>query len=188
MTVAAIATPRLVLLSVDVQTIELLLARDEVAAGERLGAVLPDDLGAAAEGLLRVRLNDLRTAPEAQPWLLRVIAERGTPRRMVGLVGFHGPPDAAGRAEIGYEVLPQHRRRGIAAEAVRAMLAWASGQGARTFVASIRPDNAASRGVATHLGFRQAGSRWGPVEETELIFELPADRLTAWELPPRWGA
>lgn len=188
MTTAPIATPRLVLLSMDVRTIELLLARDEVAAGEHLGVVLPDDLGAAAEGLLRIRLNDLRTTPDAQPWLLRVIAERGTPRRMVGFVGFHGPPDAAGRAEIGYEVLPEHRRRGIALEAARGMLAWARGQGVRTFVASIRPENAASRGVAARLGFHQAGSRWGPVEETELIFELPADQLAAWELPPRRDA
>lgn len=150
--------------------------------------MLPDDLGAAAEGLLRVRLSDLRNHPAAQPWLLRVIADRGTPRRMVGFVGFHGPPDAAGRAEIGYEVLPEHRRRGIAVEAARAMLAWASRHGARTFVASIRPDNAASRGVAAQLGFQQAGSRWGPVDDTEFIYELPADRLAGWELPPRAGA
>ena len=185
MSVPPIATPRLVLVSLDVRATELILAGDEVGAGERLGVILPSDLGRAAEGLLRIRLHDLRTFPDAQTWLLRLIAIRTMPRRMAGFVGFHGPPDAQGRAEIGYEVLPAYRRRGIASEAVRGMLEWARPQGVRTFVASIRPDNAASRSLATQLGFRPAGSRWGPIDETELLYELPADALPAWTIPPR---
>lgn len=181
----AVATPRLVLLALDVRTVELMLAGDSVAAGERLGVVLPPDIGRASEGLLRIRLNDLRTAPEAEPWLLRVIADRRTPRRMVGFVGFHGPPDHGGRAELGYEVLPEYRRRGIALEATRGLLEWARGRGVRTFVASVRPDNTASQALVARLGFERAGSRWDPVDETELLFELPADRLPRWELPPR---
>lgn len=181
----AVATPRLVLLALDAPTVELMLAGDSVGAGERLGVVLPPDIGRAAEGLLKIRLHDLRTSPDAEPWLLRVIAERRTPRRMVGFVGFHGPPDLAGRAEVGYEVLPEYRRRGIALEATRGLLEWARGQGVRTFVASIRPDNAASQRLVGRLGFQPAGSRWNPIDETELLFELPADRLPAWELPPR---
>jgi GNAT superfamily N-acetyltransferase len=184
MSVTAIGTPRLALLSLDSAAIELLLAGDEVAAGERLGCVLPDDLGRAAEGLLRLRLHDVRTAPAAQPWLLRIIALRGTPRRMVGFVGFHGPPDGAGRVEVGYEVLPEHRRRGYGLEATRGILEWARGQGASHFLASVSPDNAASQGLVGKLGFRRAGSQWNPIDGTELIFELPADALPAWQLPP----
>lgn len=184
----AVATPRLVLLALDARSVELMLAGNSVAAGERLGLVLPPDIGRTSEGLLTIRLNDLRATPEAEPWLLRVIADRRTPRHMVGFVGFHGPPDPAGRAEVGYEVLPAYRRRGIALEATRGLLEWARGQGARTFIASIRPDNAASRGVVGRLGFQPAGSRWDPIDETELLFELPADRLAAWELPPRGAA
>jgi ribosomal-protein-alanine N-acetyltransferase len=181
----AVATPRLVLLALDARTVELMLAGDSVAAGERLGVVLPPDIGRTSEGLLRVRLNDLRSAPEAEPWLLRVIADRRTPRRMVGFVGFHGPPDHGGRAEVGYEVLPEYRRRGIALEATRGLLEWARGRGVRTFVASVRPGNIASQALVSRLGFERAGSRWDPVDETELLFELPADRLPRWELPPR---
>ena len=181
----AVATPRLVLLALDARTVELMLAGDSVAAGERLGVVLPPDIGRTSEGLLRIRLNDLRTTPEAEPWLLRVIADRRTPRRMVGFVGFHGPPDAGGRAEVGYEVLPEYRRRGIALEATRGLLEWARGRGVHTFVASVRPGNTASQALVARLGFRPAGSRWDPVDETELLFELPADGLPPWELPPR---
>jgi [ribosomal protein S5]-alanine N-acetyltransferase len=185
MSVAAIATPRLALVSLDARSVELILAGDEVGAGERLGVILPPDLGRTAEGLLRIRLHDLRTTPEVQPWLLRIIAIRSLPRRMVGFVGFHGRPDPAGRVEIGYEVLPEYRRRGIASEAVRGMLEWARPQGVRTFVASIRPENDGSRALATQLGFRPTGSRWGVVDETELLYELPADALPTWTLPPR---
>ena len=181
----AVATPRLVLLALDARTVELMLAGDSVAAGERLGVVLPPDIGRTSEGLLTIRLNDLRTRPEAEPWLLRIIADRRTPRRMVGFVGFHGPPDPEGRAEVGYEILPEYRRRGIALEATRGLLEWARGKGVRTFVASVRPDNAASQGLVERLGFQRAGSRWNPIDETELLFELPAHRLPAWELPPR---
>jgi ribosomal-protein-alanine N-acetyltransferase len=185
MSVPAIGTPRLVLISLDAGDLERVLAGDEVGAGERLGCVLPADLGRAAEGLLRIRLHDLRTAPAAQPWLLRVIALRGSPKRMVGFVGFHGPPDGAGRVEIGYEVLPEHRRRGYALEATRGMLEWARGQGARRFAASVSAENHASQGLITKLGFRPAGSQWNELDGTELIFELPAGALPPWELPPR---
>lgn len=185
MTVPAIGTPRLVLLSLDAADLQRVLAGDEVGTGERLGCVLPGDLGLAAEGLLRIRLHDLRTVPEAQPWLLRIIALRGTPKRMVGFVGFHGPPDGAGRVEVGYEVLPEHRRRGYALEATRGILEWARGQGATRFVASVRPDNAASQGLIAKLGFRPAGSQWNAIDGTELVFELPADALPPQQLPPR---
>ena len=187
MTIPAIATPRLALVSLDARSIELILAGDEVGAGERLGVILPDDLGRAAEGLLRIRLNDLRTSPDAERWLLRVIALRVRPRRMVGFVGFHGPPDGSGRVEIGYEVLAAQRRRGYAIEAARGMLEWARDQGVRTFVASVRPENTASQRLVAKLGFRQAGSQWNPVDGTELRFELAADALPAPEWPPRGG-
>jgi GNAT superfamily N-acetyltransferase len=184
MSAGSIETPRLVLIALSATDMEELLAGDELRVAERLGCVLPGDLGRAAEGLLRVRLNDLRAIPDAQPWLLRVIALRGSPSRMVGLVGFHGPPDGAGRVEVGYEVLPEHRRRGYALEATRGVLEWARGQGATRFVASVSPDNVASQRVVAKLGFRPAGSQWNPLDGTELVFELPTDALPRWELPP----
>ena len=177
MTVPAIETARLRLVSPDARCLEHLLKGEDVAAAESLDMTLPRRLGESAEGLLRIRLADLRTAPIAQRWLLRVISEREPPRPMVGFAGFHGPPDRAGRVEVGYEVLVDYRRRGYALEATRGLLEWARDHGARKFSAAIALRNVASIGVAEGLGFRRLGSRWDALHGTELLLELDADRL-----------
>ena len=179
MTITALETARLRLVSPDARCLEHLLDGDDIAAAEALDMSLPPRLGESAEGLLRIRLADLRSAPTAQPWLLRIISEREPPRPMVGFAGFHGPPDAAGRVEVGYEVLPAYRRRGYALEATLGLLEWARDQGARRFSVAIALRNVASLGVAEGLGFRRRGSRWDALHGTELLLELDADHLEA---------
>ena len=177
MTVRAIETERLRLVSPDLPCMEHLLDGDDAAAGVALGMLLPDGIGRASEALLRIRLSDLRSAPITQPWLLRIVGERADPRHMVGFAGFHGPPDSVGRVEVGYEILPEFRGRGYAIEATRALLHWARDQGARQFIAAIASGNDPSIGVAARLGFAAVGSRWDALHGTELLYELPADRL-----------
>jgi RimJ/RimL family protein N-acetyltransferase len=46
-------------------------------------------------------------------------------RALVGNDGFTGGPDDSGAVEIGYEIAPEHRNRGFATEAARAMIAYA---------------------------------------------------------------
>ena len=43
-------------------------------------------------------------------------------RALVGNGGFTGEPDDSGVVEIGYEIAPEHRNRGFATEAARAMI------------------------------------------------------------------
>jgi len=177
MTVSAIETSRLRLVAPDARCLEHLLNGEDREAAEALGIALPAGLGASSEGLFRIRLADLRAAPAAQSWLLRLLAERNPPHRFIGFAGFHGPPDASGRVEVGYEVLPEHQRRGYALEAARGLLAWARDQGAMGFRAAIAVDNAASLGLADALGFQSVGSRWDALNGTEMLLELRADRL-----------
>jgi RimJ/RimL family protein N-acetyltransferase len=152
----------------------------ELAAGRgafterRLGIRLPPDFPRRVAGLAAIRLRDVRRDPAARPWLLRVIALRAEdPREVVGLIGFHGRPDAQGRVEIGYEVFPPHRRRGYAREAVTGLLDWATRRHrVRRFLAAIAPDNDASMQLALGLGFRQVGAQVDEDDGVELIFEL----------------
>jgi RimJ/RimL family protein N-acetyltransferase len=168
-----IRTARLDLVPFTATALEALIANDPLTASALLGVALPVDLGRRAQGLLVLRLGDLRRMPDAEAWLLRVVAAR-TPagRLMVGLTGFHGPPDLAGSVELGYEIEPAHRRHGYAAEAAAAMADWAIATAeVRRVVCAIRPDNAASLAVARRIGFRPAGSRWDALDGTALLFE-----------------
>ena len=77
--------------------------------------------------------------------------------RVVGDVGFHGPPAAEGPAvvEIGYAVVPGLRGRGVATRAVAQLLELAWRDGADQVLAGTDDDNAASRGVLARAGFRR---------------------------------
>ena len=78
--------------------------------------------------------------------------------------------------EIGYNVEPGFRRRGIATEAVRAMLDWAAEQDVHSIRASVAPANLASRGVITQFGFEQKSTEFDDDGAEELVF------MTTW--PP----
>jgi len=63
-----------------------------------------------------LRLEQLAADPSEEPWLVRAMVLRA-PRHVVGSIGFHQPPDARGRAEIGYDVVVTERRKSYAREA-----------------------------------------------------------------------
>jgi ribosomal protein S18 acetylase RimI-like enzyme len=50
-------------------------------------------------------------------------------------------------------VSPQHRRRGLAVEVVRALLGWAAERGATTAYLQVRGDNPGALGLYDRLGF-----------------------------------
>lgn len=122
---------------------------------------LPDDWIDVAP-LARRRLPQLLEEPDYRPWAVRAIALRKT-GEVVGYVNFHGAPahhEMAGReacAEFGYTIFEKYRRQGYVEEAVRALMAWARPRGARHFIFSIAPGNAASQGLAAKLGARKIG-------------------------------
>jgi RimJ/RimL family protein N-acetyltransferase len=94
------------------------------------------------------------------------------PRRVVGNVGFHAPPDDGGRVEIGYGIVPSERRKGYAREAIAGLTDWAFATGqARVCVASVSPRNAASLALVRSLGFRQVGEQIDELDGLELVFE-----------------
>ena len=146
-----------------------------LAAGPRpdLGFVDPAGFLAGAEDVVALRCAQIDEDPRVEPWLLRAIVERAT-RTAVGFTNFHAPPDAArAMVEIGYEVHPAFRRRGFAREAVRGLIAWAAGRGARVVRACVGPDNAASLAMIAGEGFVHAGEQLDEVDGRELVFEKP---------------
>jgi len=173
--VKPIRTNRLALVPLSPVFLDALLGgrRDdaEAALGLELPAGWPDrhDLG-----FLELRRNQARADPAREEWLPRAIALE---RRMIGHIGFHGPPGINARrepeaVEVGYTVFPAHRRRGYAREAVHALLAWAREQGVDHFIASVAPHNEPSLRLVRRLGFAEVGRHWDDEDGEELEFEL----------------
>jgi RimJ/RimL family protein N-acetyltransferase len=133
-------------------------------------ADVPD---AAAAEVLEIRRMQLAAEPARAPWSVRAMVRRDD-RVMVGFVNFHGPPgtndiEAAGAAELGWTVFPEHRRKGYATETARRLMDWARAEhGVRRFISSTTPDNVPSLRVHEKLGFH----RTGQVVDDEIIFEL----------------
>jgi RimJ/RimL family protein N-acetyltransferase len=73
----------------------------------------------------------------------------------VGGIGLFGRPDAEGRVELGYGLVPSARGRGLATEALRAVVRLAAEHGARTLAADTEPANAASQHVLLAAGFAE---------------------------------
>lgn len=173
--VPPIRTPRLTLESMSIPFMRALVAHDIETATNDLGAALPSGLPGELEHFLQYRLAQLDGDPSIRPWLGRAMVLSGDTgaRRLIGTIGFHGPPDDAGRVEVGYRVEPEHRRQGYARESIQALFDWASAEhGIRRFVASISPTNEPSLQLAKGFGFRETGSHMDEIDGLELELEV----------------
>ncbi len=169
-----IRTARLDLVSMSLAFMRALEAGDCTTAGAEIGATVPASLVEALRDFVSYRIPALEADPASQPWLGRVMLERG-PRgvpTVIGTAGFHGPPDDEGRVELGYGVEPGHRRRGLATEVVAALLDWARGQGVERFRATVGPTNTPSLAIVRAFGFREVGVFIDAVDGEELVFDL----------------
>lgn len=172
--VPPIRTSRFELVSMSLAFMQALLAGELDVAARELGAQLADGMREDLANFLAYRIPALRADPASQPWLGRsiVMTHPDGRREVIGTIGFHAPPDATGRVEIGYRVESAFRRRGVATECVAALLAWAESVGTHRFRASVAPDNVASLAVVRSFGFRQVGVQVDEIDGTELVFEL----------------
>ena len=160
---APLVTGRLALVPVGRDLARALLS-DRRAAAEMAGGAIhrdfPDPELAAKLPAFAQRLDDAantalgRTAPQDPAgwglWLFRYTTER----MIVGAASFTGPPNAAGEVELGYQIVPAHRRRGLTVEGCAALVAWAFHDSATTAViADCAQDNTASIRTLQKLGF-----------------------------------
>jgi RimJ/RimL family protein N-acetyltransferase len=123
--------------------------------------------------LWRIRLAQVVDDPVALDWIARLaVTADGT---VVGIVGFHGPPDERGMVEVAYGVDPLLRRRGYARALLAIALDWvAEDPAVRVVRASISPDNEPSLATLRPFGFQRVGQQWDEEDGLELLFERPA--------------
>jgi len=86
------------------------------------------------------------------------LAVRRADGRIVGDLGTHGPPDAAGSVEIGYSFAPSARGQGVGTAAAGALVRrLAAAESVRQIEAVTGADNVASRRLLERLGFGVTG-------------------------------
>lgn len=124
-------------------------------AGWHPGYPTADTFSAAR--MLLGAFDALGLDPTSSPWwVFAVVVED----RVVGDVGFHSPPSEDGpvEVEIGYQVVPGLRRRGVATRACGLLLEHAWRHGADVVRAEVEPGPYAdaSRAVLAANGFRRS--------------------------------
>ncbi len=168
--------PRLDLALVPVAS---LLARAASEGPVPLGCDDPHDVLHPEHSPLRRRVDQVRDDPDVNPWLIRVAVARDT-GAAVGLANFHDRPDADGMVEIGYRVLPEHRRQGYGREIAAAMWDGVAGHPlVRTLRATVSPDNAASIAIIEGAGLVHVGEQWDDEDGLELVYEIAATDYAA---------
>ncbi len=121
-------------------------------------------------------LSRLEAHPEEIGWWHFYVVECEPVPTLAGLVGFKGPP-RDGMVEVGYSILPQRQGRGLAEEAIRALIVRAfEHPEVNRVVAETLPDLAPSLRVLEKLGFAPAGAGSEP---GVLRFVLEKERFEA---------
>jgi RimJ/RimL family protein N-acetyltransferase len=135
--------------------------KDKGEFARLLGALVPETW---PPDNLRDVLEYFYTLYEEHPawegWLTwyAVRIDKGYPI-VCGGVGFKGPPDEQGMVEIGYSVLPEFRRQGLATEMVTGIVRWAKEQPeAKQIQAETNIGNEASIRVLEKNSFIRAGA------------------------------
>jgi ribosomal-protein-alanine N-acetyltransferase len=120
----------------------------------------PDNLG----DVLGYFYGLFREHPQWEGWLgwyaARIDGECPT---LCGSVGFKGPPDEHGMAEVGYSVLPEFQGQGLATEMVAGIVRWAERRPqVKRIEAETNIDNEASVRVLEKNGFIRLGAGLEP--------------------------
>ncbi len=156
-----ILTPRLELLPATPEMLRAALAGPE-ALRDTLRAEVPatwppEYLDPPALEWVLARLAE---HPHQAEWWMYLVVRRGAggQRTLIGSAGYKGPPSSDGTVEVGYGIVSDHRRQGLASEATAALVerAFADARVQRV-IAETLPELVGSIGVLHRCGFRQLG-------------------------------
>ena len=169
-----IHTARLELVVLTASFVAALVDGDLAGAGRAIGASVTRSLAAQPGHFVQLSLVQARRDAGPTRWFGRAIVQvdRRDRRRVIGSIGFHGPPDERGRLEIGCRIHPAYRGRGYAGEAMTAMFEWAStGLGITRFLVSVSPDAEPRPLVAVDLAPRERGASLDALDGVTALME-----------------
>ena len=125
-------------------------------------------------------LEQLRAASGADLWVHGFAVVHRAEWQVVGTAGFKGPPDADGIVEIGYGIVPAYEGRGLATEAVVALVDHAgTDPRVRTVRAHTLPAHNASTRVLEKCGFAFVAEVVDPDDGPVWRWEQPVGQRAA---------
>lgn len=120
-----IVTENLKLIPCELKHFEVIL-HDPQQLGRMLGVSVADGWMSFPEAMPR-GYEYLKANPDALGWWMYLFIHVED-KRLIGLGGFKGKVDQAGMVEIGYEIAPNYRNRGLATEAAQGLVDYAFSQ------------------------------------------------------------
>ena len=111
--VEPVRTRRLDLITLTASVVDAVTAGDLGTASGQLGAEVGRWLAGDPSHLVQLHLAAQAAETAGFAGFARLIVPgRSAPRRVIGSIGFQGPPDATGRLEVGCRIHPAYRGRG----------------------------------------------------------------------------
>lgn len=173
----AYSTERLLLIPCTAEDIEAFVEAPG-RLSNHIGLAIPDSWPVFPEGF-PWWLEELRADPTMVGWANWIFALKEE-KTVVGDGGFKGKPDKNGRVEIGYAIVPEFQKRGLATEATRAMIAWAFGHPeVQSVCAHTLADGFESINVLKKNGMRFVSAAHHPEDGEILLWSLPRGAYTA---------
>jgi RimJ/RimL family protein N-acetyltransferase len=169
-----IETERLVLAALTPQDAEQVFAYRSHASVARFQLWRPARIAEVQE---RIAEMEQTVFGQMDSWCQLGILLRG-PGELIGDLGVHFLPPDNLQTEIGFTVAPEHQRHGYGTEAVRAAIDYLFGAlHKHRVIASVAPENAASRALLERIGMRMEGhfrqSVWvGDRWEDEVVYAV----------------
>ena len=155
-----IITPRLYLYDAD-QTIWEAYLEGKDALARVLGANVPKKWTENADAF-PIFIEMCKADPDLYEWGAKMIVYRPE-NLLIGSCGFKGKPNETGQVEIGYEIKPSHRNKGLAFEAAKGLVDFAFKDSlVKEVIAHTLPIENHSTKILQKLGFQQIGTHIDP--------------------------
>jgi [ribosomal protein S5]-alanine N-acetyltransferase len=157
-----IETKQLKLIPCELKHFEAIL-RDSQELEAILGAIVPEHWTDSLDVIPQM-YRALKKDPSLLKWGAYLFIHKED-NILIGWGGFKGKADARGMVEIGYEIIPSYRQRGLATEAARGMIDYAfSYPHIKLIHAQTLAINNASTKLLQNIGMQFVGTTDDPQE------------------------
>ncbi|MCW3462436.1 GNAT family N-acetyltransferase [Chitinophaga nivalis] len=169
-----IQTPRLQLLPCTLEHFESLLHGNDTLA-DLLGINIQEGWTEYPEMVL-VAYDKLRNDPSMLGWFFYLVIHRED-KQLIGAGGFKGKPNAAGLVEMGYEIAPGYREKGLGTEMAKGLIRFAFGHSyVQRVIAHTEEEYNASVKILQKAGMRFVGTFKNKENEDLWEWEITRDQ------------